>query len=201
MNNNTFLLSVGSADRLWEVAEPMPAFVRNDVLHAVPGNRWVTFPLRVKAGTVVPGWVRDLLINYTDYLVWSAQVLGQVIQDVQAYVNEARPTYVYVSTLPNGYCLLGNYDQMCGSGVPLVGIMPPGGVSRPTSPDTFIGDPRWVIGNANDGVLAQDAIGHLEGEDRYLTLLTRYVNGKPIQTDRVIAGTQAVKAACKMMGI
>lgn len=201
---DTFLLSVGSQDRLRDVADPMPAFVKDDVLHAHLHTRWTKFPLRVRAGTVIPVWVRDLLVNYVDYLVWSAISLGQVVQDVQAYVNGAYPTFIYVQRVQDGpYCIFGNYDQMRGAGVPQVGIMPTGGVVRPTTPDTIVGDPRFVIGDAQDGVLAQDAVGVLDpgqGAQRY-TLLTRYVAGKPVQVDRAIAGTQAVKAACKLAGI
>lgn len=201
MDNSTFLLNVGSPDRLRDVAAPMPVYVKDGILHAVLRDRWTRFPLHVKAGTVIPVWVRDLILNYVDYLVWSARSLGQVVQDVQGYVDAARPQHVYVSPLPNGYCLLGNYDQMRGSGVPRVGIMPAGGVSYPTIPDIPIGSPKWVIGDANDGVLAQDAIGNVAGQDRHVAILTRYVEGQPVQTDRVIAGTQAAKAACKLAGI
>ena len=199
---DTFLLSVGSDDRLRDVADPMPAYVKDDVLHAVLRDRWTKFPLRVSAGTVIPYWVRDLLVNYTDYLVWSAVTLGQVVRDVQGFVDAAYPTYIYVHSVPGGYCLFGNYDQMRGAGVPRVGIMPPNGATRPTSPDTLIGDPRFVIGDAQDGVLAQDAVGAMDGQgDRQFTILTRYIAGRPVQVDRAVAGTQAVKAACKLAGI
>ena len=200
---DTFLLSVGSDDRLRDVADPMPAYVKDDVLHAVLRDRWTKFPLRVRAGTVIPVWVRDLLTNYTDYLVWSAISLGQVVQDVQAYVDAAYPTYIYVRPLPSGYCLFGNYDQMQGSGTPLVGIMPPNGVTRPTPP-TILGDERYVIGDAQDGVLAQDAYGVLEeGQDaRSYSVLRRIVGGKQVgEAERHPSGTLAVLAACRMAGL
>lgn len=195
--NNTFLLSVGSVERLRDVAEPLPVRLNGNVFSAMLNEKWTKFNLEVSADTEIPAWVREYLTNYTEFLVWQAEQRGTVVQDVQGMVDAYYPKYLYVSEVEGTpYCTIGTYDEMFNlMYAPRVGLTPSQPITRKQA--VFLNnDLRAVIGNMQNGVTEQTET-NLDTMQT-TSILRLMVGGEVVEQRRATTGTESVRIACAM---